>query len=45
MVAVDVVGDSVVLIDVASMHIPIKIEVWLVVTMMITMLAGKVISY
>ena len=45
MVDGDVVGDAVVLIDVAFKHTSIKIEVWMVVTMMITMLVGKMISY
>jgi hypothetical protein len=44
-VDVDAMGDVVFLIDVAFKHTPIKIEVWMVVTMMITMLVGKMISY
>jgi hypothetical protein len=35
------VGDVVFLIDVAFKHTPIKVEVWMVVTMMITMLASR----
>ena len=44
-VAVDVVGDFVFLIDVTFKHTPIKIEVLMVVTLMITILVGKMISY
>ncbi len=45
MLDVDVVGDVVVLIDVGYKHTPIKFEVWMVVTMMITMLIPKMMSY
>ena len=41
----DGMGDVVVLIDVAYKHTPIKVEVWMVVTTMIAMLVGKLISY
>ena len=45
MADVDDVGDVVFLIDVAFKHTPIKIEMWMVETMMITMLVEKMISY
>ena len=43
MVDADDVRDVVVLIDVAYKYTPIMIEVWMIVTMAITMLLGKMI--